>query len=108
MRFRRFPVAVVCDIAEMYLQIGTAAEDKPYHRFRWRGIQQNQQPDVYEFDRVVFGVKLIAVPGTVRPTVSRQEISAGVSNGCRDYSQIDVHGRFNGFCVKRGAGHKVI
>ena len=56
MRFRRFPVAVVCDIAEMYLQIGIAAEDKPYHRFLWRGIQQNRQPDVYEFDRVVFGV----------------------------------------------------
>ena len=30
LRFRRRPVAVICDIAEMYLQIGIAAEDKPF------------------------------------------------------------------------------
>ena len=56
LRFRRQPVAVVCDIAEMYLRIGIATEDKPYHRFLWRGIDTNRQPDIYEFDRVVFGV----------------------------------------------------
>ena len=56
LRFRRFPVAVVCDIAEMYLRIGITPEDKPYHRFLWRGINQNSHPDIYEFDRVVFGV----------------------------------------------------
>ena len=54
--FRRRPVAVVCDIAEMYLQIGIAAEDKLYHRFLWRGMGQDRQPDIYEFDRVGFGV----------------------------------------------------
>ena len=37
LRFRRQPVAVVCDIAEMYLRIGIAVKDKPYHRFLWRG-----------------------------------------------------------------------
>ena len=56
MRFRRFPVAVVCDIAEMYLRIGISHEDQPYHRFLWRGIDQDRRPDVYEFDRVVFGM----------------------------------------------------
>ena len=56
LRFRRLPVAVVCDVAEMYLRIGIAPEDKPFHRFLWRGIDQNRQPDIYEFDRVVFGV----------------------------------------------------
>ena len=40
----------------MYLRISIAAEDKPCHRFLWRGIDQSRQPDVYEFDRVVFGV----------------------------------------------------
>ena len=49
-------VAIVCDIAEMYLRIGIAKEDKPYHRFLWRENNSNQPPDVYEFDRVVFGV----------------------------------------------------
>ena len=29
LRFRRFLVALVCDIAEMYLRMGIAAEDKP-------------------------------------------------------------------------------
>ena len=56
LRFRRLPVAVVCDIAEMYLRIGIAPEDKRFHRFLWRGIDQARQPEVYEFDRVVFGV----------------------------------------------------
>ena len=55
LRFRRRPVAVVCDIAEMYLRIGIV-EDKPYHRFLWRGTDQSRQPDVYKFDRVAFGV----------------------------------------------------
>ena len=56
LRFRRQPVALVCDIAEMYLRIGIAHEDKPFHRFLWRGIDQDYQPDVYQFDRVMFGV----------------------------------------------------
>ena len=56
LRFRRQPVALVCDIAEMYLQIGIAHEDKPFHRFLWRGIDQDRQPDTYQFNRVVFGV----------------------------------------------------
>ena len=56
LRFRRFPVAVVCDIAEMYLRIGITPEDRTISRFLWRGINQNSHPDIYEFDRVVFGV----------------------------------------------------
>ena len=56
LRFRRFPIAMVCDIAEMYLRIGLSADDKPYHRFLWRGKDKSNPPDVYEFDRVVFGV----------------------------------------------------
>ncbi|MCG8034838.1 MAG: DUF1759 domain-containing protein, partial [Candidatus Thiodiazotropha taylori] len=56
LRFRRKPIALMCDIAEMYLRIGIAKHDKPYHRFLWRGIDQSRQPDIYEFDRVVFGV----------------------------------------------------
>ena len=47
---------MVCDIAEMYLRIWIDSEAKPNRRFLWRGISQNQPPDVYEFDRVVFGV----------------------------------------------------
>ena len=56
LRFRRQPVAIVCDIAEMYLRIGIAHKDQPFHRFLWRGIDRDCQPDTYQFDRVVFGV----------------------------------------------------
>ena len=56
MRFRRFPVAVVCDIVGVYLPIGISHENQPYHRFLGRGIDQDRKPDVYEFERVVFGM----------------------------------------------------
>ena len=54
-RFRQRPVAVVCDIAEMYLRIGLHPEDRPYHRFLWRDLDQSTEPQVYEFQRLVFG-----------------------------------------------------
>ena len=56
LRFRRYQVAVVCDIEEMYLRIGIGSKDKPYHQFLWRGNTQDRSPDVYVFDRVVFGI----------------------------------------------------
>ena len=56
LRFRRYPVALVCDIAKMYLQIEIAPEDRSYHRFLWRNLDQKLAPDEYEFNRVVFGV----------------------------------------------------
>lgn len=37
LRFRRYSIAVVCAIEEMYLCIGIAHADKPYHRLLWRG-----------------------------------------------------------------------
>ena len=55
MRFRRYPVAVACDIREMYLQIRIPAEDRSYFRFLWRDLEIDPRPDVYEFERVVFG-----------------------------------------------------
>ena len=39
----------------MYLRIGIAHEYKPFHQFLWREIDQDCQPDTYQFDRVVFG-----------------------------------------------------
>ena len=47
---------MVCDIAEMYLQIGVAEKDKKYLRFLWRDLDQSRPPDVFEFNRVVFGL----------------------------------------------------
>lgn len=56
LRFRKENVALVCDIAEMYMQIKLNSCDKPYHRFLWRNLETGKTPDVYEFNRVVFGV----------------------------------------------------
>ena len=56
LRFRRNPVALMCDIAEMYLRIEVAPKDRPYQRFLWRALNQERAPDEYEFNRVVFGV----------------------------------------------------
>ena len=41
-RFRKCPVALVCDVAEMYLRIGLAPQDRKYHRFLCENmIKQN-------------------------------------------------------------------
>jgi hypothetical protein len=55
MRFRRNPVAVACDIKEMYLQIEIPMEDRPYFRMLWRDLDPGREPEEYEFSRVVFG-----------------------------------------------------
>ena len=56
LRFRKLPVAVVCDIAEMYLQIKLYPGDRSSHRILWRNFNVDQEPTVYEFDRLVFGL----------------------------------------------------
>ncbi len=56
LRFRRYPVAIACDISEMYLRIKLCPEDTAYHRFLWRDLDSSKPPCVYEFTRLVFGV----------------------------------------------------
>ena len=56
LRLCREPVAVMCDIKEMYLQIKLQPEDQPYHRFLWRNLEMDKEPDTFDFDRLVFGV----------------------------------------------------
>ncbi|XP_015765556.1 PREDICTED: uncharacterized protein LOC107344425 [Acropora digitifera] len=40
----------------MYLRIEIAPEDRPFHRFLWRDVDQEKVPEEYKFSRVVFGV----------------------------------------------------
>ncbi len=54
-RFRRKPVAVACDVREMYLQVEIEECDRPMFRLLWRDLDSNRDPEVYEFNRVVFG-----------------------------------------------------
>jgi len=53
--FRRYPVALICDIAEMYLRIELYPEDRSCHRFLWRDFNISKKPIEYEFNRFVFG-----------------------------------------------------
>ena len=55
LHFRHFPVAVACDVNEMYLQIHIPPQDRPKFRFLWRNLEVDCDPDMYEFERVVFG-----------------------------------------------------
>ena len=54
-RFRRSPVSLSGDISEMFLQVELAERDRQYHRFLWRDLDTSRQPDVYEFQRLLFG-----------------------------------------------------
>ena len=56
LQFRRFSVALVGDVAQMYLCLGIAPKYQPDHWFLWRDLNENRVPDLYEFSRLVFGV----------------------------------------------------
>ena len=57
LRFRRFRIAVACDISEMYLQILVQPADRTYLRFLW-SEDDVSEPDIYEFNRLVFGLNV--------------------------------------------------
>ena len=54
-RFRRAPVALSADISEVFLQVELQEEDRPYHRFLWRDFDTSREPDLFEFQRLMFG-----------------------------------------------------
>ena len=56
LRFRKNQIAIICDIAEMYLQIEVRKEDRKYLRFLWRDIELDQPIRRYEFNCLVFGM----------------------------------------------------
>ena len=54
-RFRRAPVVLSADISEMFLQVELQYKERPFHRFLWRDFDMSRDPDVYEFQRLLFG-----------------------------------------------------
>ncbi|XP_028393185.1 uncharacterized protein LOC114517596 [Dendronephthya gigantea] len=54
-RFRRAPVALSANISQMFLQVGLRQQDRAYHRFLWRDLDDEKDPEVYEFQRLPFG-----------------------------------------------------
>ena len=61
LRLRSIQVALVYDIKEMYLQIKIEPKDYPLFRILWRDNRTDQDPEEYEFSRVVFGKKAAPV-----------------------------------------------
>lgn len=52
-RFREGPVAVCADIAEMFLQVLIAPEDRKSQRFIW--FNDNEETEIYEMRSMIFG-----------------------------------------------------
>ena len=51
-------MALVCDIAEMYLRIGVHPQDRPYQRVLWRSLNQSEKPKILQFTYAMFGINL--------------------------------------------------
>jgi hypothetical protein len=49
-RFGRNPVALVCDIKEMYLQVEIKENDRAMFRILWRDGDRDREPEVLEFN----------------------------------------------------------
>jgi hypothetical protein len=55
LRFRRYGIAINCDIKEMFLGISVTPHDSKYLRILWRNME-DRSPDVIELLRVTFGI----------------------------------------------------
>ena len=57
LRFREERVAIVGDISKMYHRVLIPEEDQHVHRFLWRDLQEEKEPDVYVKTTLTFGDK---------------------------------------------------
>ena len=54
MRFRERTVALAGDFSDMFCHVRLRPEDCKYHRYLWRDMETDRQPDVYEMNCLVF------------------------------------------------------
>ena len=57
LRFRENEIAFIGDISKMYHRIRIPAADQHVHRFLWRNLQTDREPDVYVKTVLTFGDK---------------------------------------------------
>ena len=55
LRFCSNPIALVADLREMFSQVTMAKQDRPYHRFLYRGLDVSRPPEVYGAMILMFG-----------------------------------------------------
>lgn len=79
-RFCRAPVPLSADISEMFLQVELQEKDRPYHRFLWRDFDTSREPDVYEFQRLLFG-------NTASPFCSQYVLQTHAKTHALDFPQ---------------------
>ena len=53
--FRKGAIAFMGDLMEMYCQIELAPQDRRFHRFLWRNLDENAEIKTYESTRLLFG-----------------------------------------------------
>ena len=54
-RFREYPVAITADISKMYNSIYLSDRDQHVHRYLWRDLETDREPDHYALTAVPFG-----------------------------------------------------
>ena len=91
-RFRRHPVALICDIAEMYLRIEVAPKDRSFQRFVWRSLDQLRKPEEYEFNRVVFGINLSPFQAQFVSQTHAEKYKDELPFSFRDCIKVNVYG----------------
>ena len=57
LRFRQDRIALVADIEQMFHQIRIVKEDQPAMRFLWRDLNTSIEPEVYQMNVSIFGMK---------------------------------------------------
>ena len=65
MRFRSYPVPLVCNIAKMYHSIKTTEVERHLRRVLWRDLDQNKPVETYGLETVMFGDRPAAAIATV-------------------------------------------
>ena len=65
LRFRRYPVAIVGDISEIYLQVKIKEKNRSMFRFLWRYLDEKKSPVIHEFTRIIFGMNAACISSAV-------------------------------------------
>ena len=65
LRFREGQIALVGDIRKMYHSVHLSLLDQHTHRFLWRNLEVEREPDTYAMTRVCFGDKPAGAIATV-------------------------------------------
>ena len=65
MRFRCYPIPLVCDIAKMYHSIKTTEMERHLRRVLWRDLDQNKPVETYGIETCMYGDRPAASIATV-------------------------------------------